>query len=51
MDLLKQKDESVALIVSPDEEEQDTKLSSLIGNNEQISSSLIGHEKVNFDDF
>lgn len=51
MELLKQKDESIALIVSPDEEEQDTKLSALIGNNEQISASLMGHEKVNFDDF
>ena len=51
MDLLKAKDESIALIVSPDEDQQDTKLSSLIGNNEQISAGLMGHEKVNFEDF
>ena len=51
MELLKVKDESIALIVSPDEDQQETRLSSLIGNNEQISAGLMGHEKVNFEDF
>ena len=49
--MIKIKDESTALIVSPEEDELDTKLSALIGNNEQISSSLLGHQKVCFEDF